>query len=178
ASIPSANFTPRTTFGNWLWPSSRRQFFSAASANLKIMASAILFERHPLERTVRWRTVAHELSMTLVVRRCFQCSAGETWKASNASRSLVRHSTALSYLTPQLSTKASKATSASFLVSAIQISWRARLAFDCWPFGSLLRTLVVLCTQQRWPRVVGYTSSIACQKPSVDAGVILPRSAV
>jgi len=24
------------------------------------------FERHPLERTVRWRTVANELSMTLV----------------------------------------------------------------------------------------------------------------
>ena len=25
------------------------------------MASAVLFERHPLERTVRWRTVANEL---------------------------------------------------------------------------------------------------------------------
>src|SRR5947207_10236871 len=44
-------------FGNWLWPLRRRQLFSAASANLKIMASAVLFERHPLERTVRWRTV-------------------------------------------------------------------------------------------------------------------------
>jgi hypothetical protein len=38
-----------------------RQLFSAASANLKIMASAVLFERHPLERTVRWRTVANKL---------------------------------------------------------------------------------------------------------------------
>src|SRR6202045_4583079 len=56
----------------------RRQFFSAASASLKIMASAVLFERHPLERTVRWRTVANELSMGLVVRRCFQCSAGKS----------------------------------------------------------------------------------------------------
>src|SRR5438105_9077630 len=55
-------------FGNWLWPSRRRQLFSAASANLKIMASAVLFERHPLERTVRWRTVANELSTTFVVR--------------------------------------------------------------------------------------------------------------
>jgi hypothetical protein len=45
---------------------------------LKIMASAVLFERHPLERTVRWRTVANELSMTFVVRRCFQCSAGKS----------------------------------------------------------------------------------------------------
>ena len=35
---------------------------------MKIMASAVLFERYPLERTVRWRTVANELSMTLVVR--------------------------------------------------------------------------------------------------------------
>src|ERR1700732_5463850 len=62
-SIPSVNLTLRIIFGNWLWPSRRRQFFSAASASLKIMASAVLFERHPLERTVRWRTVANELSM-------------------------------------------------------------------------------------------------------------------
>jgi hypothetical protein len=41
-----------------LWPLRRRQLFSAASASLKIMASAVLFERHPLERTVRWRTDA------------------------------------------------------------------------------------------------------------------------
>jgi hypothetical protein len=40
-------------------------------------------------------------------------------------------------LTLQVLTKASNATSASFLVSAIQISWSARLAFDCWLFGSL-----------------------------------------
>src|SRR5262249_4205667 len=51
--------------------------------------------------------------------------------------------------------KASKAASASFLVSAIQISCSARLAFGCWLFGSLLRTLAVLCTQQRCPRDVG-----------------------
>src|ERR1700730_6233703 len=85
--------------------------------------------------------------------------------ASNASRSLIRHSTALSYLTPQVSAKASNAASASFLVSAIQISWSARLAFDCWLLGSLFKTLAVLCTQQRWPRVLGHTSSTACQKP-------------
>jgi hypothetical protein len=77
------------------------------------MASAVLFERHPLERTVRWRIVANELSMRLVVHRCFQCSAGKSYKAGSASRSLIRHSTALSYLTPQVSTKASNAVSAS-----------------------------------------------------------------
>src|SRR5258708_25404391 len=42
ASMPSMNFTPVTTFGNWLWPSRRRQFFSAACASLNIMASAVL----------------------------------------------------------------------------------------------------------------------------------------
>src|SRR5436190_11019008 len=70
------------------------------------------------------------------------------------------------YLTPQISMKASNAASASFLVSAIQISWSARLAFDCWLLDSLFKTLAVLCTQQRWPRVLGHTSSTACQKSS------------
>jgi hypothetical protein len=55
------------------------------------------------------------------------------------------------------------------LVSAIQISWSARLAFECWLFGNLFKTLAVLCTQQRWPRVFGHTSSTACQKPSAPS---------
>src|SRR5262249_33986945 len=76
--MPSMNFTPVISFGNWLWPSRRRQLFSAACASLKTMAIAVLFERHPLERTVRCRTVANVLSMGLVVRRCFQCSAGKS----------------------------------------------------------------------------------------------------
>ena len=33
------------------------------------------------------------------------------------------------------------------------------MAFDCWLLGSLFKTLAVLCTQQRWPRVLGHTSS-------------------
>src|SRR5262245_28340806 len=77
-SMPSMNFTPVISFGNWLWPSRRSQLFSAACASLKTMAIAVLFERHPLERTVRCRTVANVLSMGLVVRRCFQCSAGKS----------------------------------------------------------------------------------------------------
>ena len=52
--------------------------FLGASTSLKTMASAVLFERHPFERMVRWRTVAKVLSMGLVVRRCFQCSAGKS----------------------------------------------------------------------------------------------------
>ena len=42
-------------------------------------------------------------------------------------------------------------------------------AFECWLFGNLFSTLVVLCTQQRWPRVCGQTSSTACQKPSAPS---------
>src|SRR4051794_34258793 len=78
ASMPSMNFTPVISFSNWLWPSRRRQLFSAACASLKTMAIAVLFERHPLERTVRCRTVANVLSMGLVVCWCFQCSAGKS----------------------------------------------------------------------------------------------------
>src|SRR5665811_1908845 len=49
-SMPSVNFTPVISFGNWLWPLSRRQLFCAASASLKTMASAVLFDRHPFDR--------------------------------------------------------------------------------------------------------------------------------
>ncbi|MGY4281326.1 uncharacterized protein YjbI with pentapeptide repeats [Bradyrhizobium sp. LM2.7] len=61
-SIPLLNVPPRTTFGNWLWPSRRRQLFCAASSNLKTIASAVLLDRQPFDRMVRWRTW----------RRCFR----------------------------------------------------------------------------------------------------------
>src|SRR5437879_13800555 len=72
-----AHLTPRMSFGNWLLPSRRRQLFCAASTSLKTMASAVRFDRQPFERIVRWRTVANVLSMGFVVRKCFQCSAGD-----------------------------------------------------------------------------------------------------
>ena len=72
------NFRPTISLGNWLCPSRRRQLFCAAWASLKTMASAVLLERHHLDRTVRCRTVANVLSMVLVVRRFFQCSAGKS----------------------------------------------------------------------------------------------------
>src|SRR3984957_21039245 len=73
-SHPSVNFTPRMIFGNWLWPSRRRQVFCAPSTSLNTMASAVLCERHPFERIVLCRTVAKVLSIGFDVRRCFQCS--------------------------------------------------------------------------------------------------------
>src|SRR4029077_6714237 len=47
-----------------------------------------------------------------------------------------------------------------------QMFWSARLVLPCKLFGSLLRTLAVLCTQQRCSRVLGQTSASAFQKPS------------
>ena len=51
-SIPSPNFTPWISFGNWLWPSIRRQLFWGPSTSLKTMASAVLFDRQPFDRMV------------------------------------------------------------------------------------------------------------------------------
>src|SRR3954468_9899321 len=53
--------------------------------------------------------------------------------------------------------KAPNAASAFLLGSAIQSALCGRWAFGCWLFGSLLRTLAVLCTQQRCSRVVGHS---------------------
>src|SRR5436190_14517448 len=46
------------TFGNWWLLRRRCQRFLAACVSLKIMASAVLFETQPLDRTVLCRTVA------------------------------------------------------------------------------------------------------------------------
>ena len=57
------------SLGNWLWPSSLRQLFCAASTSLNTIASAVLFERQPFERIVRCRTVAKVLSIGFEVYR-------------------------------------------------------------------------------------------------------------
>src|ERR1700730_13784878 len=68
--------------------------------------------------------------------------------------------------------KASNASSAATLVSAIQISCSARLAFGCWLFGNLASTFAVLCTQQRCSRVFGQTSPAAFQNPSAPSAMM------
>src|SRR6476620_1215018 len=80
-SIPLLNVTPRTSFGNWLWPSRRRQLFCAASSSLKTMASAVLLDRQPFDRIVRWRTVAKVLSMGLVTGMKIAVPAHPAWTA-------------------------------------------------------------------------------------------------
>src|SRR5215472_14708713 len=71
--------------------------------------------------------------------------------------------------------KASNASSAAALVSAIQISCSARLAFGCWLFGNLASTFAVLCTQQRCSRVFGQTSPAAFQNPSAPSAMVRRR---
>jgi len=63
--------------------------------NLNTISLAVVGDNEPFVRTVLCRTVANTLSMGFVVRKSSQCSAGKLKKASSASRSLVRHSTAL-----------------------------------------------------------------------------------
>ena len=53
----------------------------------------------------RKRTVTNADSITLVVRRCFQCSAGNSKKLINRSQLAVSDSTALGYLGLILSRK-------------------------------------------------------------------------
>ena len=55
----------------------RKQKTPACRSHLKHRRQKVKSRIIP-ERTVRWRTVASELSMGLVVRRCFQCSAGKS----------------------------------------------------------------------------------------------------
>jgi hypothetical protein len=46
--------------------------------SLKTMVSAVVRDRQPLVLAVLSRTVAKLLSIGLVVRMCFQCSAGKS----------------------------------------------------------------------------------------------------
>src|ERR1700745_2338574 len=71
--------------------------------------------------------------------------------------------------------KASNASTAAALASAIQISCNARLAFGCWLFGNLAITFAVLCTQQRCSRVFGQTSPGGLPEPERAIGDGEPR---
>lgn len=64
----------------------------------------------------RRRTVANVGSIGLVVRRCNQCSAGNSKKAKSATWSLRTHSTAFGCFAPNASLMAKTVLSASFLI--------------------------------------------------------------
>jgi len=71
------------------------------------------------------------LSMTFVVRRCFQCSA-ESLKASSASRSLIRHSTALSLFDAPGLDEGVEGRKRIFLGLGHPDFLQRPLAFGCW----------------------------------------------
>jgi hypothetical protein len=54
----------------------------------------------PLVLRCRKRTMAIVLSIGLVVRICFQCSAGKSEKVNSSARSFDNHSHALEYFAP------------------------------------------------------------------------------
>jgi hypothetical protein len=57
-SMPVWNLTPLTTFDNWFSPFNRRQVFAAAVTSLNTMSLAVIADRDPLVRTVRWFNLA------------------------------------------------------------------------------------------------------------------------
>jgi hypothetical protein len=87
-----------------------------------------------------------------------------------AAHSLMGHSTAGSYLAPRFrrSRRTLRAHPSCFLVSPIQIFWSARWAFDCQLFGSLLKTLALLCTQQLH---AGLRPRVLDRLPEAERGV-------
>jgi hypothetical protein len=58
----------------------------------------LVLEPAPRVARSRSRTVTNGDSMTLVVRRCFQCSAGKLKKVTRRSQGATSDSTALGYL--------------------------------------------------------------------------------
>ncbi len=76
--MPSVNFTPCISFGNWLCPSSDASFSGAPSISLNTIASAVLFERQPFERIVRWTHGGEgAFKIGFVVRKCIPVFGGE-----------------------------------------------------------------------------------------------------
>ena len=74
-SVPSS-MSHRERFRQLVVAIESTPLFCAASSRLKSVASAVLLDRQPFDRMVRWRTVAKMLSMGLVVRRCFHAQPG------------------------------------------------------------------------------------------------------
>ena len=76
--VPSLKTTPRTTSGKSAEPFNARQRFEALCINLKTIVRHARRLPLPFVLLCRRRTVANTLSIGLVVRRCFQCSAGKS----------------------------------------------------------------------------------------------------
>jgi hypothetical protein len=125
------NLTPRIIFGYW---------FVAVETAPASLGSFREFEDNCQRGPIRQASLRAHRAVQHGGKRAFDdvgraqmfpVLGREVVAGEQASRYLIKPSAALSYLMPQVSMKVSNATSASFLVSTIQISWSARLAFDC-----------------------------------------------
>jgi len=83
-----------------------------------------------------------QLSMTLVRSQMLSSARREVVEASSAFTILDQAFDGLVVFDAQVS-QGSTQRAHLFLVSAIRISWSARLAFACWLLGSLFKTLAV-----------------------------------
>src|SRR5262245_6732781 len=85
------------------------------------------FVRDPAPFVTRWRsrTVANVDSITLLVRRCFQCSAGNSKKVTRTSASLSSVAIAFEYFAPYSVANRVMASRACSRVSAYITSWSA-----------------------------------------------------
>ena len=94
---PSMNSTPaRTSEIRWA-ALIRRHRFWAISSSLNAMSNPFTREPAPLVTRCRSRTVAKGDSITLVVRRCCQCSAGKSKKVSRSASHRRSEATAFGY---------------------------------------------------------------------------------
>ncbi len=148
--------------GNWLWIELRA--FLRASTSLNTMASA-LFDRQPSSGSCGG-TVAKVLSIGFEVadvsvfgREIVECEQGLAIFAG--TRRLI--------VFELVGCDEGVERGLGVLLVSASRSPVSRLALGCWLFGSLLRTLAVLCTQQRCSRVAGHSSPSAFQKPSAPS---------
>jgi hypothetical protein len=109
--------------------------------------------------------------------RCsFVARRGSRRKPANGSRSLIKHSTALSCLTVQVSMKASNAARILLGPGHPDLLERAP-GFRVLARRQLFKTLAVLWIQQCWLRVFGHTSSTAAELIKVAVNVVNPEVA-
>src|SRR5262249_38323369 len=96
--------------------------------------------------------------MTLLVRRCFQCSAGKSKNVSSASASFSKVVTAFGYFVPYSAANLVIASRACLRVSAYITSCSAAFTRGWSRFGSLSRMWPSLRSQSRCSRVFSHTS--------------------
>jgi hypothetical protein len=150
------------------------------SSNLNAISNPLVLEPAPLVARSRSRTVANGDSMTLVVRRCFQCSAGKSKKVTRRSQWAASELDRLGVLglILRLETRpCGLAVSAGLGVHhLVQRALGARLK----PLGQLVEHVDQLVAPAGLLARSGHTSRNAAQNPNAPsptakAGATIPR---